>query len=75
MSTPALKTAIANLSNLPPGLEGFIDADEEMIRTFYTNLVEAREAATADLRQQVYRNYGQFVIISKEIANILLLLM
>ncbi|RKP08157.1 Cullin repeat-like-containing domain protein [Thamnocephalis sphaerospora] len=71
MSTPALKSAIANVAGVPRGLEGLADADEESVRTFYAQLVESREAATADLRHQAYRNYGQFVVISKEISNIL----
>jgi hypothetical protein len=71
MSTPALKAAIATIANVPPSLEHLADADEETVRTYYAQLVESRDAATADLREQVFRNYGQFVVISKEITNIL----
>ncbi|KAI9597241.1 Cullin repeat-like-containing domain protein [Syncephalis fuscata] len=72
MSTPTIKAAITTISHVPRGLEQLVDADEETVRIYYSQLVESRDAATADLREQVFRNYGQFVVISKEITNILL---
>ncbi|KAI8055897.1 Cullin repeat-like-containing domain protein [Syncephalis plumigaleata] len=52
MSTPALKAAIATIAHVPHSLEHLADADEETVRTYYAQLVESRDAATADLREQ-----------------------
>ncbi|CAG8529125.1 883_t:CDS:10 [Ambispora gerdemannii] len=44
---------------------------EEGVRAFYNNLRESKELAASDLQRNVYKNYNEFVTISKEISNIL----
>lgn len=44
---------------------------EDNVRSFHTALRDARSSAANDLQRNVYRNYPEFVKISKEIANIL----
>lgn len=46
------------------------DANEENIRGFHKSLVEAKQTVGGDLQRNVYRNYSEFVSISKEIANL-----
>jgi hypothetical protein len=43
---------------------------EEGVRLFYRNLKSAKEIATNDLKANVYKNYSEFVTISKEIAQL-----
>lgn len=47
------------------------DTNEEGVRIFHKSLQEARQVVGSDLQKNVYRNYNEFVIISKEISNIL----
>ncbi|CAG8451935.1 8795_t:CDS:10 [Ambispora leptoticha] len=44
---------------------------EDGVRAFYDNLRESKELAASDLQRNVYKNYNEFVTISKEISNIL----
>ncbi|RCH85044.1 exocyst complex component exo84, partial [Rhizopus azygosporus] len=46
------------------------DANEENIRSFYKSLVDAKHVVGGDLQRNVYRNYTEFVSISKEISNL-----
>jgi len=46
------------------------DADEQVIREFHDVLGDARDGAAADLQRNVYKNYHEFVTISKEIARL-----
>ncbi|ORZ22378.1 hypothetical protein BCR42DRAFT_167306 [Absidia repens] len=46
------------------------NASEEDIRGFHKSLVEAKQTVGGDLQRNVYRNYTEFVSISKEIANL-----
>ncbi|KAG0191120.1 exocyst complex component exo84 [Apophysomyces sp. BC1034] len=46
------------------------DADEEVIRGFHRSLVEANHVVGGDLQRCVYRNYTEFVTISKEVSNL-----
>ncbi|ORZ34857.1 hypothetical protein BCR44DRAFT_1435281 [Catenaria anguillulae PL171] len=43
---------------------------EEGVRNFYRRLGDAKEAAATDLKANVYKNYSEFVVISKEIAQL-----
>lgn len=44
--------------------------DEEGVRSFYRTLVQARDLAASDLQQNVFKNYREFVKISKEIEQL-----
>lgn len=46
------------------------DANEEGIRAFHRSLVEAKQVVGGDLQRNVYRNYTEFVTISKEVSNL-----
>jgi hypothetical protein len=46
------------------------NASEEDIRGFHKSLVEAKQTVGGDLQRNVYRNYTEFVSISKEIASL-----
>ncbi|KAI9472182.1 MAG: Cullin repeat-like-containing domain protein [Benjaminiella poitrasii] len=46
------------------------DANEESIRGFYKSLLDAKHLVGGDLQRNVYRNYTEFVSISKEISNL-----
>ncbi|ORY93831.1 Cullin repeat-like-containing domain protein [Syncephalastrum racemosum] len=46
------------------------DANEEGIRAFHRSLVEAKHVVGGDLQRNVYRNYTEFVTISKEVSNL-----
>ncbi|KAI9029667.1 Cullin repeat-like-containing domain protein [Phycomyces nitens] len=46
------------------------DANEEGIRAFHKSLVESKHVVGGDLQRNVYRNYTEFVAISKEISNL-----
>ncbi|KAI8342796.1 Cullin repeat-like-containing domain protein [Chlamydoabsidia padenii] len=46
------------------------NASEEDIRGFHKSLMEAKHTVGGDLQRNVYRNYTQFVSLSKEIANL-----
>ncbi|GAN06766.1 nuclear mRNA splicing protein [Mucor ambiguus] len=46
------------------------DANEEGIRGFYKSLLDAKHVVGGDLQRNVYRNYTEFVSISKEISNL-----
>ncbi|PWZ01194.1 hypothetical protein BCV70DRAFT_188397 [Testicularia cyperi] len=43
---------------------------ESNLRTFKTSLASAKQAANDDLKRQVFRNYSEFITISKEIATL-----
>ncbi|KAI8803168.1 hypothetical protein BJ742DRAFT_872731 [Cladochytrium replicatum] len=43
---------------------------EEGVRQVYQRLVSAKEAAALDLQRNVYKNYSEFVVISKEISKL-----
>ncbi|KAJ3042059.1 exocyst complex component exo84 [Rhizophlyctis rosea] len=43
---------------------------EDGVRGYHLALSDARDAAAADLQRNVYRNYNEFVLISKEISNL-----
>ncbi|KAL2919873.1 exocyst complex component exo84 [Polyrhizophydium stewartii] len=57
--------------------EGFVHGmlqqlpSEDAIQQFYNSLADAKDLAAADLQRNVFRNYNDFVVISKEISNIL----
>src|ERR1700757_2260691 len=46
------------------------DANEEQLRAFYRSLTDAKSLVGSDLQRNVYRNYAEFVVISKEISNL-----
>ena len=46
------------------------DTNEEGIRSFHKSLVEAKQVVGGDLQRNVYRNYTEFVTISKEVSNL-----
>lgn len=46
------------------------DTNEEGIRAFHRSLVEAKHVIGGDLQRNVYRNYTEFVTISKEVSNL-----
>ncbi|KAI7864510.1 Cullin repeat-like-containing domain protein [Spinellus fusiger] len=46
------------------------DANEEGIRAFHKSLIESKYVVGGDLQRNVYRNYTEFVAISKEISNL-----
>ncbi|RCH88784.1 exocyst complex component exo84 [Rhizopus stolonifer] len=46
------------------------DTNEEGIRGFYKSLTDAKHLVGGDLQRNVYRNYTEFVSISKEISNL-----
>lgn len=46
------------------------DTNEEGIRSFYKSLLDAKHVVGGDLQRNVYRNYTEFVSISKEISNL-----
>ncbi|KAI9222126.1 hypothetical protein BC828DRAFT_42770 [Blastocladiella britannica] len=43
---------------------------EDGVRSFYRKLGDAKDTAATDLKANVYKNYGEFVVISKEIAQL-----
>ncbi|SPO27997.1 related to EXO84 - exocyst protein essential for secretion [Ustilago trichophora] len=43
---------------------------ESSLRTFKSSLAAAKEAANDDLKRQVFKNYSEFITISKEIATL-----
>jgi hypothetical protein len=72
-----------NLKNVKKNTSNFIDIDfrlvvkrtlsdanEEGIRGFYKSLLDAKHVVGGDLQRNVYRNYTEFVSISKEISNL-----
>ncbi|KAG5460496.1 MAG: Vps51/Vps67-domain-containing protein [Olpidium bornovanus] len=46
------------------------DTNEEGVRSFHSSLQQAKEEAAEDLKRNVYRNYNEFVTISKEISKL-----
>ncbi|ORX60832.1 hypothetical protein BCR36DRAFT_407833 [Piromyces finnis] len=42
---------------------------EEAIRTYSENLKEAKSSAAVDLQKNVYKNYNEFIKISKEVSK------
>ncbi|KAI9142321.1 hypothetical protein BKA69DRAFT_272200 [Paraphysoderma sedebokerense] len=44
--------------------------NEEGVRQFYTLLNDAKESAAQDLQRNVFKNYNEFVVISKEISKL-----
>lgn len=46
------------------------DTNEEGIRSFHHSLVDAKQTIGGDLQRNVYRNYTEFVLISKEVSNL-----
>ncbi|KAI9316768.1 Cullin repeat-like-containing domain protein [Dichotomocladium elegans] len=60
-------------SNMNP--EDFVrrslaDTNEEGIRAFHRSLIEAKHVVGGDLQRNVYRNYTEFVTISKEVSSL-----
>ncbi|CAG8773769.1 4009_t:CDS:10, partial [Gigaspora rosea] len=47
------------------------NATQDDVRAFLDSLRESKELASIDLQRNVYKNYNEFVTISKEISNIL----
>ncbi len=45
---------------------------ENGVKKLQQSLTEASDKAASDLQSHVYKNYSEFVVISKEISNILL---
>ncbi|CCF50664.1 hypothetical protein NDA11_005482 [Ustilago hordei] len=43
---------------------------ESSLRAFKSSLAAAKDAANDDLKKQVFKNYGEFITISKEIATL-----
>ncbi|CBQ68741.1 related to EXO84-exocyst protein essential for secretion [Sporisorium reilianum SRZ2] len=43
---------------------------ESSLRTFKASLAAAKQAANDDLKRQVFKNYSEFITISKEIATL-----
>lgn len=43
---------------------------ESSLRTFKDSLAAAKQAANEDLKKQVFKNYAEFITISKEIATL-----
>ncbi|CDR98683.1 hypothetical protein, partial [Sporisorium scitamineum] len=43
---------------------------ESSLRTFKSSLAAAKQAANDDLKRQVFKNYSEFITISKEIATL-----
>ncbi|KAJ3162605.1 exocyst complex component exo84 [Geranomyces variabilis] len=43
---------------------------EDAVRAFHLDLLNARDAAAVDLQRNVYKNYTEFVLISKEIYKL-----
>ncbi len=43
---------------------------ESSLRAFKTSLAAAKDAANDDLKRQVFKNYSEFITISKEIATL-----
>ncbi|PWN52446.1 hypothetical protein IE53DRAFT_367213 [Violaceomyces palustris] len=43
---------------------------ESSLRNFQSSLAGAKEAANEDLKRQVFKNYSEFITISKEIATL-----
>lgn len=43
---------------------------ESSLRTFKNSLAAAKDAANDDLKRQVFKNYSEFITISKEIATL-----
>jgi phosphoribosyl-ATP pyrophosphohydrolase len=54
-----------------PELDQVVNSDEMGVRLYYERLLRTKEKAVEDLQETVYENYTEFVVISKEIANIL----
>lgn len=46
------------------------DTNEEGIRSFHHSLADAKQTIGGDLQRNVYRNYTEFVQISKEVSNL-----
>jgi hypothetical protein len=44
-------------------------SSEEAVRLFHRNLLQAAEHAAIDIQRNVHKNYPQFIVISKEIAQ------
>ncbi|MCO5589739.1 hypothetical protein L7F22_043707 [Adiantum nelumboides] len=45
-------------------------SSEDFLRQFQDSLKAAKEAASSDLKRQVFRNYSEFITVSKEIATL-----
>lgn len=43
---------------------------EDSIRSLHALIAEGKASAAADLQRNVYRNYNEFVVISKEISQL-----
>ncbi|KAI8971198.1 Cullin repeat-like-containing domain protein [Pilobolus umbonatus] len=71
--TPLVNLHLFADDNLQPEefvRKSLVDANEEGIRAFYKSLTEAKHVVGGDLQRNVYRNYTEFVSISKEISNL-----
>ncbi|ORX93838.1 hypothetical protein K493DRAFT_315777 [Basidiobolus meristosporus CBS 931.73] len=50
--------------------ETLLSVNEESLRGFYRSLQEAKELSSHNLKDNVYQNYNEFVVISKEISQL-----
>jgi hypothetical protein len=44
--------------------------NEEQVRVFQRSLASTRDLAAADLQKSVFKNYSEFVVVSKEIGKL-----
>lgn len=65
-----VKRVKANTFSLVVVRRSLGDTNEEGIRSFYKSLLDAKHVVGGDLQRNVYRNYTEFVSISKEISNL-----
>lgn len=54
-----------------PELDPVLTMDEMGVRMFYERMLRVKEKTIEDLQVSVHQNYSEFVLISKEVANIL----
>ncbi|SPO28826.1 related to EXO84 - exocyst protein essential for secretion [Ustilago trichophora] len=72
-SDPAVDLQLLSQSDFDP--QAYLRAKlshhtESSLRTFKSSLAAAKEAANDDLKRQVFKNYSEFITISKEIATL-----
>lgn len=51
-------------------MKNLANASEESIRSFLQSLKDSRSLAAEDLQENVFKNYNEFVTISKEISTL-----
>jgi hypothetical protein len=70
---PAIDLDMLTQDNFDPELylrTKLSQSSETFLRQFQDSLREAKEAASSDLKVQVFRNYSEFITVSKEIATL-----